>query len=88
MRTTVEKAIDSLIRQDVPIEDIINYLAANLTSTELTEELAATLKENRKLKESIPQVVRISQEDFNKHFRIIGTRPDGTKENRGRPWNK
>lgn len=88
MRTTVEKAIDSLIRQDVPIEDIINYLAANLTSTELTEELAATLKENRKLKESIPQVVRITQEDFNKHFRIIGTRPDGTKENRGRPWNK
>ena len=88
MRTTVEKAIDSLIRQDVPIEDIINYLAANLTSTELTEELAATLKENRKLKESIPQMVRITQEDFNKHFRIIGTRPDGTKENRGRPWNK
>lgn len=88
MRTTVEKAIDSLIRQDVPIEDIINYLAANLTSTELTEELAATLKENRKLRDSIPQMVRITQEDFNKHFRIIGTRPDGTKENRGRPWNK
>lgn len=88
MRTTVEKAIDSLIRQDVPIEDIINYLAANLTSTELTEELAATLKENRKLRDSIPQMVRISQEDFNRHFRIIGTRPDGTKENRGRPWNK
>ena len=88
MRTTVEKAIDSLIRQDVPIEDIINYLAANLTSTELTEELAATLKENRKLRDSIPAMVRITQEDFNKHFRIIGTRPDGTKENRGRPWNK
>ena len=69
MRTTVEKTIDSLIRQDVPIEDIINYLAANLTSTELTEELAATLKENRKLRGSIPAMVRITQEDFNKHFR-------------------
>lgn len=88
MRTTVEKAIDNLIRQDVPIEDIIKYLAANLTSTELTEELASALKENRKLKDSIPPMVRITQEDFNKHFRIIGTRPDGTKENRGRPWNK
>ena len=88
MRTTLERAIDSLIRQDVPIEDIISYLAANLTTTELTEELATALKENRKLKESIPAMVRITQEDFNKHFRIIGTRTDGTKENRGRPWHK
>ena len=88
MRTTVDKAIDNLIRQDVPIEDIIKYLAANLTSTELTEELASALKENRKLRDSIPPMVRITQEDFNRHFRIIGTRPDGTKENRGRPWNK
>ena len=88
MKTTVEREIDNLIKQNVPIEDIVSFIAANLTTSEVTEELANTLKENQRLKDRIPPMVRITQEDFNRHFRIIGTRTDGTKEKRGRPWHK
>lgn len=88
MKTAIDKAIDNLIKEDVPIEDIVSFIAAHLTTSEVTEELAITLKENRRLKDRIPPMVRITQEDFNRHFRIIGTRTDGTKEKRGRPWHK
>lgn len=88
MKTAIEKEIDNLVKQNVPIEDIVSFIAAHLTTSEVTEELANTLQENRRLKDRIPPMVRITQEDFNRHFRIIGTRTDGTKEKRGRPWNK
>ena len=84
MRTGIDKSIDALIRQGVSTEDIVDYLAANLTTKEMTEELAKSLQENQRLKDDMPVVMRITQSDFDKHFRIIGVRSDGKEETRGR----
>ena len=89
MRTGIDKTIDALIRKNVCTEDIVAFLAENLTAKEMTEELARALQENRRLRDNMPVVMRISQSDFDKHFRIIGTRADGTKEQRGsNRWKK
>lgn len=81
---TIDKTIDSLIRSGVSTEDIIAWLNDNLTTKELQEHLAKTLKENFELKEELPGMIRISQTDFDRHFRIIGIRSDGQPETRGR----
>ena len=89
MRTGLDKAIDSLVKSGVSTEDIIAWCNDNLTTKELTEHLVKTLKENYELKEEMPGMIRISQTDFDRHFRIIGLRSDGTPENRGsKRWNK
>ena len=78
------KTIEGLIKLGMTEEDIIAWLSENLTTKELTEQLAKTLKENYELKEEAPGMIRISQSDFNNHFRIIGFRSDGQPETRGR----
>lgn len=89
MKTTVEREIDNLIKLDTPTEEIVAYIAAHLTTAEVTEELANALKENRQLRDRIPSMVRISKEDFDSHFRIIGYKSDGTPEQRGsNRWKK
>ena len=78
------KTIEGLIKLGMTEEDIIAWLSENLTTKELTEQLAKTLKENYELKEEAPGMIRISQSDFNNHFRIIGFRSNGEPERRGR----
>ena len=84
MRTGIDKTIDALVRQGVSTEDIVDFLATNLTAREMTEELAKTLQENQRLRDNMPVVMRITQSDFDNHFRIIGVRTDGKEETRGR----
>lgn len=88
MRTGVDKAIDALVKQGVATQDIVDFLNTNLTTKEMSEELARTLQENQRLRDEMPVVMRISQQQFNKHFRIIGKRVDGTDETRGRYKSK
>ena len=88
MRTGLDRIIDGYIRLNMPVGEIIDNLVNNYTTRALTEQLANTCKENAELKERSASLVRISQEDFENHFRIIGKRSDGTEETRGRKWNK
>lgn len=89
MRTGISKTIDGMIKAGLSTEDIIAWLNDNLTTKELTEHLAKALKENYELKEDATGMIRISQSDFDHHFRIIGFKSDGTPENRGsKRWNK
>lgn len=89
MRTTTDKMIENLIKAGVCTEDIIAWLNDNLTTKELQERFVKTLRENYELKEDATGMIRISQSDFDRHFRIIGFRTDGTPENRGaKRWNK
>lgn len=89
MRTATDKAIESLVKSGVSTDDIIAWLNDNLTTKELQERFVKTLKENYELKEDATGMIRISQSDFDRHFRIIGFRTDGTPENRGaKRWNK
>lgn len=89
MRTGIDKLIDGFIRSNMSVEDIINNLVNNYTTRAITEQLVYTTKENAELRERIPSVVRISQEDFDRHFRIIGFKNDGTPETRGaNRWKK
>ena len=88
MKTGLDRVIDGYIRLGMSTEDIIDNLVNNYTTRALTEQLLNTCIENAELKEQASSPVRISQEDFNNHFRIIGKRSDGTEETRGRKWNK
>ena len=88
MKAGTDKAIESLVKAGVSTEDIIAWLNNNLTTKELQERFVETLKENYELKDTAG-MIRISQSDFDRHFRIIGFRTDGTPENRGaKRWNK
>lgn len=81
------KKIESALKNRAGQDDVVDYLIENVTTKELAEGLATALFELSKAnKEKF--LIRISQADFDKHFRIIGFRSDGTKERRGRPWKK
>lgn len=84
MRTGIDKTIDAMVRQGVATEDIVDFITNNLTTQEANEMFVASLLENQRLKEEKPAVIRITQSDFNRHFRIIGRKTDGTQETRGR----
>lgn len=77
------RKLEAAIKNRAGQDDIVNYLIENITTKEMAESLANALYELDKANNRT--VIRISQSDFDSHFRIIGTRADGTPENRGRP---
>ena len=81
------KKIEAAIKDRAGQDEIVRYLIENVTTKELAEYLAYALYELDKAKTQ--KVIRISQSDFDKHFRIIGFRSDGTPETRGsNRWKK
>ena len=85
---TSSKTIEGLVKLGLSDEDIISWLNDNLTTKELTEHLTRVLRENYELREEAPGMIRITQSDFNNHFRIIGFRSDGQPETRGGKYTK
>lgn len=85
MKADTLKMLEQLVKRNTKEEEIVTYLTKNATAVELAEEYIKAYKENGKLKDDRFSVLRISPEDFDRHFRIIGTRSDGTEERRGRP---
>ena len=77
-----EKTVKNMIEANATPEDLAAYLQENLTSKEMTEALVAEFYNKFNQEEVTP--LRISQSDFDKHFRIIGFKSDGTPETRGR----
>jgi hypothetical protein len=81
------KILERLIKDGANERDIVLYLADNVPLTELARDYYNLYLKSEKLTGFTP--MRISQSDFNKHFRIIGFKADGTKEQRGaNRWNK
>lgn len=81
------KKLEAAIKDRTGQDEIVKYLIENVTSKELAEYLAYALYELEKAKTQ--KVIRITQSDFDKHFRIIGFRSDGTPETRGaNRWKK
>lgn len=80
------KLLEKLMREKDTKEQVVSGLTKEATAFELADNLYDLYKKTEEQESFVP--MRISQSDFNKHFRIIGTRADGTKENRGRPWHK
>lgn len=81
------KKLEAAIKDKTGQDEIVKYLIENVTTKELSEYLAYALYELEKVKTQ--KVIRISQSDFDHHFRIIGFKSDGTKEKRGsKRWKK
>lgn len=80
------KLLEKLMREKDTKEQVVSGLTKEATAFELADNLYDLYKKTEEQESFVP--MRISQSDFNKHFRIIGTRADGTKESRGRPWHK
>ena len=81
------KKLEAAIKDRTGQDEIVKYLIENVTSKELAEYLANALYELEKAKTQ--KVIRISQSDFDNHFRIIGFKSDGTPETRGaNRWKK
>lgn len=75
------KIIEKLIKDRANERDIVQYLSDNIPVTELARDYY-TLYCKHMEQGFIP--MRISQSDFDKHFRIIGIKTDGSPETRGR----
>ena len=81
------KILDRLIKDGAKERDIILYLADNVPLTELARDYYNLYLKREKQTGFTP--MRISKADFDRHFRIIGFKSDGTKEQRGaNRWNK
>ena len=82
------KMLEKLVREKASEKDVITYLADEVTFTELARDYYKLyLRYNGEDKEITP--LRISKEEFQKHFRIKGYRSDGTPEGRGsKRWKK
>lgn len=81
------KILDRLIKSGAKERDIILYLADNVPLTELARDYYNLYQKSEKQTGFTP--MRISKADFDRHFRIIGFKSDGTKEQRGaNRWNK
>lgn len=81
------KILERLIKDGANERDIVLYLADNVPLTELARDYYNLYLKSEKLTGFTP--MRISQADFDKHFRIIGFKADGTKEKRGaNRWKK
>ena len=63
-------------------EELANYLLKTFPVYEIALALAETINYEE------PKPIPITQEEFSRHFRIIGVKPDGTPENRGKRKNK
>jgi len=81
------KILERLIKDGANERDIVLYLADNVPLTELARDYYNLYLKSEKQTGFTP--MRISQSDFDKHFRIIGFKSDGTKEQRGsNRWKK
>ncbi len=81
------KILERLIKDGANERDIVLYLADNVPLTELARDYYNLYLKSEKQTGFTP--MRISQADFDKHFRIIGFKADGTKEQRGaNRWKK
>ena len=81
------KILERLIKDGANERDIVLYLADNVPLTELARDYYNLYLKSEKQTGFTP--MRISQSDFDKHFRIIGFKSDGTKEQRGsKRWKK
>ena len=81
------KKLEAAIKDKTGQDEIVKYLIENVTTKELAESLVDAFYKLDKAKENT--LIRISQSDFDKHFRIIGFKADGTKERRGaNRWKK
>lgn len=81
------KKLEAAIKNRTGQDEIVKYLIENITTKEMAEGLASALFELDKAKDKT--LIRISQSDFDKHFRIIGFKADGTPEQRGaNRWKK
>lgn len=81
------KILDRLIKSGAKERDIVLYLADNVPLTELARDYYNLYQKSEKQTGFTP--MRISKADFDRHFRIIGFKSDGTKEQRGaNRWNK
>lgn len=81
------KILERLIKDGANERDIVLYLADNVPLTELARDYYNLYQKSEKQTSVTP--MRISQADFDKHFRIIGFKADGTKEQRGaNRWKK
>lgn len=79
--------LDRLIKDGASERDIVLYLADNVTITELARQYYELYQEMTSREEFTP--IRISKVDFDRHFRIIGFKSDGTPEARGsKRWEK
>lgn len=82
MKLALKKQFIDLIESGVSDTTLQDFVIENLTSKEMAELLIDALKENYKKPEE--KLIRISQSDFDAHFRIIGFRENGEPETRGR----
>ena len=75
------KILEKLIKDGAEEREIVLYLADNVPLTELARDYYNLYLECEKRETTTP--MRISQSDFDKHFRIVGFKADGTPEARG-----
>ena len=66
---------------EISTKEVADYLLRTYPVTEIALALAETLDIEYK-------PITISQEEFSRHFRIRGVKPDGTPENRGKRRDK
>lgn len=65
----------------ISAKEVADYLLRTYPVTEIALALAETLDFEYK-------PITITQEEFSRHFRIRGVKPDGTPENRGKRRDK
>ena len=66
---------------EIRTKEVADYLLRTYPVTEIALALAETLDFEYK-------PITITQEEFSRHFRIRGIKPDGTPENRGKRRDK
>jgi hypothetical protein len=66
---------------ELSTKDVADYLLRTYPVTEIALALAETMGFDFK-------PITITQEEFSRHFRIRGVKPDGTPENRGKRKDK
>lgn len=64
---------------EISVKQVADYLLRTYPVTDIALALAETLEFEAEYKP-----IAVTQEEFSRHFRIIGVKPDGTPENRGR----
>ena len=81
------KILERLMKDGASERDRVRYLADNVPLTALARDDYNLYQKSDKQTGFTP--MRISQSDFDNHFRIIGFKSDGTKEQRGaNRWKK
>lgn len=60
------------------LDQLTEYLIRNFSIYDIAHSLAETIDYEE------PKPIVLTKEEFSRHFRIIGVKPDGTPENRGR----